>query len=129
MKKKPRPARAPKAKPKRQPSTRPSARAPLKLSAKASAIILDALKQNILFRGVEPRIILRSLSHFSRRTIPSGDLIFDEYSKGRELYLLCEGRVRIKKYTKFGVESLLAVLHPGDFFGELSLIDGLPRSA
>ena len=129
MKKKPRPSRVPKGKPKRPLRARPSARAPLKLSAKASALILDALKQNILFRGVEPRIILRSLSHFSRRTIPAGDLIFDEYSKGRELYLLCEGRVRIKKYTKFGVESLLAVLHPGDFFGELSLIDGLPRSA
>ncbi len=91
--------------------------------------MLEALTQNILFRDVAPRVILRSLAHFTQRTIPGGDLIFDEYSKGRELYLLCSGRVRIKKYTKFGVESLLAVLHSGDFFGELSLIDGLPRSA
>jgi CRP-like cAMP-binding protein len=73
--------------------------------------IRTALEQNILFRDVEPRIIEKSLSHFTSRTIPAGDLIFDEYSKGRELYLLASGRVRIKKYTKFGVESLLAVLH------------------
>lgn len=104
---------------------RPAARR----SARASSPFLSALQQNILFRDVEPRIIRRSLAHFTSRTIPAGDLIFDEYSKGRDLYLLCSGRVRIKKYTKFGVESLLAVLHPGDFFGEISLIDGFPRSA
>lgn len=91
--------------------------------------MLEALRQNILFRNVEPRVVARSLVHFKEHKVPAGDLIFDEYSKGRELYLLCSGRVRIKKYTKFGVESLLAVLHSGDFFGELSLIDGLPRSA
>lgn len=91
--------------------------------------MLEALQQNILFRDVDSRVVARSLAHFEERKVAAGDLIFDEYSKGRELYLLCSGRVRIKKYTKFGVESLLAVLHPGDFFGELSLIDGLPRSA
>jgi len=87
------------------------------------------LQRNILFRDVNRTTITRSMKHFTERAFHAGDLIFDEYSKGRELFLLCSGRVRIKKYTKFGVESLLAVLHPGDFFGEMSLIDGLPRSA
>jgi signal transduction histidine kinase len=104
-------------------------RAPARRTREQPDQILAALERNILFRDVEPRVIKKSLEHFTRVTIPVGDLIFDEYSKGRELFLLCSGRVRIKKYTKFGVESLLAVLHPGDFFGELSLIDGLPRSA
>lgn len=104
-------------------------RAPARRTGEQPDQILAALERNILFRDVQPRVIKKTLSHFTRQTIPAGDLIFDEYSKGRELYLLCSGRVRIKKYTKFGVESLLAVLHPGDFFGELSLIDGLPRSA
>ncbi len=104
-------------------------RAPARRTGEQTDQIMAALERNILFRDVQPRVIKKSLSHFTRLTIPAGDLIFDEYSKGRELYLLCSGRVRIKKYTKFGVESLLAVLHPGDFFGELSLIDGLPRSA
>jgi len=91
--------------------------------------ILEVLQGNILFRDVDKKTITRSMKNFTQRTFRAGDLIFDEYSKGRELFLLCGGRVRIKKYTKFGVESLLAVLHPGDFFGEMSLIDGLPRSA
>jgi signal transduction histidine kinase len=104
-------------------------RAPVRRTGEQPDQILAALERNILFRDVQPRVIKNSLKHFTRQTFPAGDLIFDEYSKGRELFLLCSGRVRIKKYTKFGVESLLAVLHPGDFFGELSLIDGLPRSA
>jgi two-component sensor histidine kinase/putative methionine-R-sulfoxide reductase with GAF domain len=104
-------------------------RAPARRTGAQPDQILAALERNLLFRGVDTRVIKKTLTHFNKITVPAGDLIFDEYSKGRELYLLCSGRVRIKKYTKFGVESLLAVLHPGDFFGELSLIDGLPRSA
>jgi signal transduction histidine kinase len=82
-----------------------------------------------MFREVEPSVLRQCSTLFAQRHFDSGDLIFDEYSKGRDLFLIASGRVRIKKYTKFGVESLLAVLHPGDFFGEMSLIDGLPRSA
>jgi len=95
----------------------------------ASHSFVDILQRNILFRDVDPAVVRRCRSRFTERHYDSGDLIFDEYSKGRDLFLLASGRVRIKKYTKFGVESLLAVLHPGDFFGEMSLIDGLPRSA
>ena len=118
-----------KAQPSRPTKRTTKRRVPARRTAKRPPATLHALEQNILFRDVAPGILLKSLAHFTSRAIPAGDLIFDEYSKGRELYLLCSGRVRIKKYTKFGVESLLAVLHPGDFFGELSLIDGLPRSA
>ena len=95
----------------------------------ASQTFVELLQQNILFRDVDPAIVRRCRHRFTQRHFDAGDLIFDEYSKGRDLLLIASGRVRIKKYTKFGVESLLAVLHPGDFFGELSLIDGLPRSA
>jgi CRP-like cAMP-binding protein/two-component sensor histidine kinase len=93
------------------------------------AAILQSIRQNILFHGVDPKVIAKNISGFSERRCKAGDVIFDEYTRGRELFLISSGRVRIKKYTKFGVESLLAVLHPGDFFGELSVIDGLPRSA
>ncbi len=98
-------------------------------TASPSKSFVDILQQNILFRDVAPAVVRRCRSRFTERHFDAGDLIFDEYSKGRDLFLLASGRVRIKKYTKFGVESLLAVLHPGDFFGEMSLIDGLPRSA
>jgi signal transduction histidine kinase len=56
-------------------------------------------------------------------------MIFDEFTRGRHLYLILQGRVRIIKFTSSGSLPRLAILHEGDFFGELSVIDGLPRSA
>jgi CRP-like cAMP-binding protein/anti-sigma regulatory factor (Ser/Thr protein kinase) len=91
--------------------------------------LLDWLQRNILFGNVDPKVLARIAPRLSLQTFKAGEMIFDESSRGRELYLLCQGRVKIEKYTKFGVDSLLAVLHEGDFFGELSLLDGLPRSA
>jgi len=98
-------------------------------AARAADETLALLKENVLFHGVEETIIRRNRAGFTARRFKAGEVIFDEYSRSRELYLLHSGRVRIKKYTKFGVDSLLAVLHPHDFFGELSVVDGLPRSA
>ncbi len=95
----------------------------------SSSGIPDKLSQNILFGGVEPEILRRHCAHLPVHMWKAGEVIFDEHSRGRDLYLILSGRVRIKKFTKYGVESLLAVLHEDDFFGELSLIDGLPRSA
>ncbi len=87
------------------------------------------LQNNILFTGVHPKTLQKYCATLPLRSYAGGEMIFDEYSKGRDLFLILQGRVRIKKQTKFGVESLLAVLHESDFFGELSLIDTLPRSA
>ncbi|HCV43090.1 MAG TPA: hypothetical protein DGH68_06370 [Bacteroidetes bacterium] len=90
--------------------------------------ILQGIRQNILFSNVEPKTLTSVSSKLLVRHYRSGDVIFNESTKGRHLYMLVRGIVRIKKYTKYGIESLLGVLHEGDFFGELSIIDGLPRS-
>lgn len=44
-----------------------------------------------------------------------------------ELYLIRSGRVRIGNESYAGTELIIAVFHPGDCFGEVGLIDGLPR--
>jgi K+-sensing histidine kinase KdpD len=96
---------------------------------RAPSSLVEALQRNILFAGVDNRTIARFVAGKHETTHAPGETIFDESSGGRELYLVVRGEVRIKKYTKYGVESLLAMLHEGDFFGELSAIDSLPRSA
>jgi len=83
----------------------------------------------VLFSNVSAKRLTAIASKLTEHHFSAGEMIFDEFTKGRNLYLIAAGRVRIKKYTKYGIESLLGVLHPGDFFGELSLLDGLPRSA
>lgn len=57
-----------------------------------------------------------------------GDSIFEENSVGREMYIILTGRVKVIK-EKEGVETTLATLEEGDFFGEMSLFDNNPRSA
>jgi len=116
--------------------TRASARRPKTTpSRKAAGRVLRTtglpakIQNNILFNGVSARVLQKYCATLPVRTYKAGEIIFDEFSKGRDLCLILDGRVRIKKQTRFGVESLLAVLHEADFFGELSLIDTLPRSA
>jgi CRP-like cAMP-binding protein/Tfp pilus assembly protein PilF len=73
---------------------------------------------------------LVALSTFSReRTFPAGAYIFQEGDQGEEMYVVLEGRVRISKYIPGGGEEALAILNRGDFFGEMSMIDGHARSA
>ncbi len=57
-----------------------------------------------------------------------GDNIFKENSIGREMYIILTGKVRIIK-ERNGVETTLATLEEGEFFGEMSLFDNNPRSA
>ncbi|XSG82115.1 MAG: cyclic nucleotide-binding domain-containing protein [Methyloligella sp. ZOD6] len=54
----------------------------------------------------------------------AGEVIIPEGSQGDKMYVVCSGKVRIERAGK-----LLEELSPGDSFGEMSLIDGAPRSA
>jgi CRP/FNR family cyclic AMP-dependent transcriptional regulator len=73
---------------------------------------------------------LLALATFSReKSYPGGANIFAEGDPGREMYVVLEGRVRISKFIPGGGEEALAILERGDFFGEMALIDGQPRSA
>ena len=84
---------------------------------------------NILFSNVHLRTVRSVLPKITYSNFRTGKTIFDEATRGRHLYLILRGKVRITKSTRTGLEPRLAVLHEGDFFGELSIIDGLPRSA
>ena len=57
-----------------------------------------------------------------------GDNIFKENSVGREMYIILTGKVKVIK-ERDGVETTLATLEEGEFFGEMSLFDNNPRSA
>jgi len=48
---------------------------------------------------------------------------------GTTLYLILEGRVKVVLYGEEGKELVLTILGKGDFFGEMAVVDGLPRSA
>lgn len=58
-----------------------------------------------------------------------GDMIFAEGDKGDALYIVVDGEVRISRNIGGMGEEALAILGPGEIFGEMSLIDKSPRSA
>ena len=62
------------------------------------------------------------------RDYKDGDNIFEENSIGKEMYIILTGKVKVTK-ERGDVETTLATLEDGDFFGEMSLFDNNPRSA
>jgi CRP-like cAMP-binding protein len=60
--------------------------------------------------------------------LEAGETVFREGDLGTEMYILHEGKVEILKELD-GEEQQLAVLEKGDFFGEMSLLEDLPRTA
>lgn len=68
-------------------------------------------------------------SRGSVRTYRAGSVIFREGDPGDALYVVVEGNVRIALLSPQGEEATVAMLGPGEFVGDLALLDGLPRSA
>src|SRR5213594_5241017 len=65
----------------------------------------------------------------TRRRYQRGDLIFQKDDPGQSLFIVASGSVRIYVPSSQGADLTLAVFGPGNFFGDLSLLDGRPRSA
>jgi len=63
------------------------------------------------------------------RACGRGETIFHQGSDGDVLYLIVHGQVRIYTISQLGQELSVRVFRDGDFFGELALLDGQPRSA
>jgi CRP/FNR family cyclic AMP-dependent transcriptional regulator len=70
----------------------------------------------------------RSAADIYGRDFPSGSVLFEEGDPGSRMYVIQEGEVRIEK--RVGPRTVtLAVLGPGEAFGEMALLEGQPRSA
>ena len=63
------------------------------------------------------------------RTYNKGDVIFAENSQGSEMYILRSGQVKLTVGGKEGEAEVGVLEEPGDFFGEMALVDASPRSA
>jgi CRP/FNR family cyclic AMP-dependent transcriptional regulator len=63
-----------------------------------------------------------------RKTFQQGDVIFCEFEPGDNFYLIQSGRVQIAKVFE-DVEKTIAVLQPGEIFGEMAILEEAPRSA
>ena len=91
--------------------------------------MLDFLKKVNLFENLSATE-LEKIERISRmEAYAKGDVIFKEGMPGDQCYVITNGEVRISKFIPNIGEEALAVLKPGDYFGEMALIDTFPRSA
>ena len=91
--------------------------------------MINLLKLVPLFSSLKDEELDTILNHSSKVNYPKNKIIFLEEEEGNELYMILKGRVKVVRISESGEEITLAVLQKGDFFGEMSLLDGKPRSA
>jgi CRP-like cAMP-binding protein len=82
-----------------------------------------------LFVGVLPEDLRDVARHLRRRRFRRGEVIFHQGDPGDALHIVASGSVKIALPSAEGEEAIIATIHAGDFFGELALLDGAPRSA
>ncbi len=89
----------------------------------------DILRRVPLFAGLADDALAALAGRLRRRKMPAGTPIVYKGDPSGALYLIAQGRVKVHQATASGDEVILEILGPGDFFGEMSLLDGQPRSA
>jgi CRP/FNR family transcriptional regulator, cyclic AMP receptor protein len=90
---------------------------------------LEVLSQIDLFSGLPTEHLIRVVDIGVEEQYKSGATIFSEGEAGDKFYLIVEGAVRISRFVPGMGEEALAVMRPGNYFGEMSLIDDAARSA
>ena len=90
---------------------------------------VDFLSNIGIFSHLEPAELEPLAANLRRRTFQRGEVIFHQDDSGDRLHFLAEGLVKISIVSRDGRENDIALLKPGDCFGEMSVLDGGFRSA
>lgn len=100
------------------------------MQANNDILLLAKILPNIcLFDNMRRDDILRILNLMSKSTYQTGHYIFREGDKGATLYVLASGTAEVRKSTGHNKMATLAVLQPGDTFGEIALVRDHTRTA
>lgn len=98
-------------------------------SQHSSHLVAAQLRQIGLF-GALPDEVLEQLSQIlTTAQVETGSILFREGEDGRDMYVLLNGEMEVLKRSKGGADARVALLGPGDWFGEMSIVDIQPRSA
>jgi CRP/FNR family transcriptional regulator, cyclic AMP receptor protein len=90
---------------------------------------IDNIKTVNIFSALQYKEIEAVSRITSLKHCPKGYVVFQEGEEGDALYIIINGKVKVSIYDEDGREYILDVIRKDGFFGELSLIDELPRSA
>lgn len=90
---------------------------------------LQVFRSAYLFRDLEPEELEPFMEAAGLRSYAQDMRIISEGERGDDLFLVLEGSVRVTKNTPEGLQHVIGLIREGDFFGEMALLDSLPRSA
>ena len=93
--------------------------------------MLDAaqLAEVDLFRTLSAEALGRVIAASTERALRRGDVLFDEDDEADELFVVEDGRIAIANRSPDGRESVVALMEPGDLFGDMAMFDDGRRSA
>jgi CRP-like cAMP-binding protein len=89
----------------------------------------SVIKGSVMLQGFSDEDLGNLAGFCEIREMSEGTTVFIENMPGESLFLVKRGTIRISKMFAEGDEKTLVVLGPEDIFGEMAVIDGLPRSA
>jgi CRP/FNR family cyclic AMP-dependent transcriptional regulator len=111
-----------------QPGLTPNSAGPHRWSVDEE-LIVASLQSSALFGGADPAALGGLARQLRRRRFRRNEIIFHQGDPGDALHLVSSGAVKIVLPSAEGEEAIIATLRSGDFFGELAILDGAPRSA
>lgn len=91
--------------------------------------MIEWLKKVSLFDNLNDEQLEHILRIAHRRTLAAGTVLFQEKEPGHTFYVILSGSIKIFTRSQSGAEKVLTMITAGESFGELSLLDGRPRSA
>ncbi|HQR86829.1 MAG: hypothetical protein B7Y59_11190 [Burkholderiales bacterium 35-55-47] len=91
--------------------------------------VLSAVSGLSLFEGLDEHVLRQVAQSAEFRTLEREEWVIHKGERGAHLFFLLMGRLQVIDSTEEGREIGISFLKPGDYFGELSVIDGLPRNA
>lgn len=89
----------------------------------------ELLRTIPLFAGMSPEDRQDLIDATKPRDVPAHETIFWIGERGNEMFIIQRGKIRLSYVDEAGHDVAMASLGPGQFFGELSLLDGGPRTA
>jgi CRP/FNR family transcriptional regulator, cyclic AMP receptor protein len=90
---------------------------------------LSVLRQNPIFRDLEPEALDQLCRYAKHTVLKRGATLFAKDDPGNSLYAVISGTVKLSVSSPDGRNAILNLVGPGEVFGEMSVLDGQPRSA
>ena len=94
-----------------------------------STKVIELLRSMDLFAGLPDEELAKITRLLKEHKVSENEVIFHQGDPGDSLYIVLQGRVRIASGDQYGKERVLAFYGPGEFFGDMAVLTGAPRSA